>query len=344
MKKNNISALFLLIFGVTTGCVAGEEENEALWTAVVLGDIGRVQEALRADAAVNADIKAPKVFVGQTALMRAAYDGHVAIVRLLLKAGANVNAKDREGSTALLSAATRGHVEIVRLLLKASADVNAKNEYGNTALYSAALFNHIEIVQLLLKAGADILAKNGHGSTVLEMTRNPEVRKVIQDFFDALNPSLLAAAYHASYDGVTKALKQGAKVDAKDEKGNTALHLVAGVSKITAKDISRRLDRAALITRLLLSRHASLVKNNAGETAVYIALALPDSPLVKVYEEYAAKRPDIQKALEEAHKQHKEEAKQDYEEMEKAYPGNNGMVIKKQLAAHEAAQKKKEED
>lgn len=56
--------------------------------------------------------------MGQTALMLAVSHGRVAMVKLLLSCGTDVNAQDREGSTALMCASEHGHTHIVRLLLE----------------------------------------------------------------------------------------------------------------------------------------------------------------------------------------------------------------------------------
>lgn len=50
--------------------------------------------------------------------MLAVSHGRVAMVKLLLSCGADVNAQDREGSTALMCASEHGHTHIVRLLLE----------------------------------------------------------------------------------------------------------------------------------------------------------------------------------------------------------------------------------
>ena len=53
---------------------------------------------------------------------QAAVGGHADVVRLLLRAGAKVDAPEDEGQTALTLAATKRHLHIVRLLLEAGAD------------------------------------------------------------------------------------------------------------------------------------------------------------------------------------------------------------------------------
>ena len=63
--------------------------------------------------------------------------------------------------------------EVIRLLLKAGADVNAKDEYGNTPLHAAAAVNeNPEVISVLLKAGADVNAKAENGSTALDYARD----------------------------------------------------------------------------------------------------------------------------------------------------------------------------
>ncbi|MGE0207067.1 MAG: ankyrin repeat domain-containing protein [Candidatus Babeliales bacterium] len=82
--------------------------------------------------------------------------GYSTIVKLLLQAGMDVNASERDGQTALIAASQAGHKELVELLLAHGADVNKPGEYRGTALAAAAFCGHAGIVELLLKHGAQV--------------------------------------------------------------------------------------------------------------------------------------------------------------------------------------------
>lgn len=106
-------------------------------------------------------------------------------VRLLIEAGAKVNAVGKNGRTALLVAARWGCPETVRILLKRGADAHARDKFGRTALTEAAgtgrhkeplLFiqqeePREEVVRMLLAAGVDVNAKDKNGDTALQIAR-----------------------------------------------------------------------------------------------------------------------------------------------------------------------------
>ena len=109
---------------------------------------------------------------GITCLMTAAYNGHLAICRLLIDKGAQVEAKGSFGLTPLHRAAEQGHVEIVRLLCDRGADVEARDRWGERPLHMAARNGHISVVkELIEERNADINARNGNGSTALWFAR-----------------------------------------------------------------------------------------------------------------------------------------------------------------------------
>lgn len=98
------------------------------------------------------------------AAMASSWD-NTGVTKLLLKHGANVNARRSDGSTPLIVAASQNDINAVRVLLEARADANLKNEDKETALSIAectscsetakADFDHSpELVQALKQAGA----------------------------------------------------------------------------------------------------------------------------------------------------------------------------------------------
>lgn len=75
------------------------------------------------------------------------------IVKILIEAHADVNAKRTDGWTALHYAARYNSPEIVQILVEAHADLNARNE-GWTALALAKANGHSEVVNILQAAAA----------------------------------------------------------------------------------------------------------------------------------------------------------------------------------------------
>lgn len=87
---------------------------------------------------------------GYSPLVYASRAGHVSCVEYLISQGADVNFCTRAmGSTALHRAAVQGHVEIVRILLGAGCDASIRDCDGMTAYDKALRTGHEEVCRLL---------------------------------------------------------------------------------------------------------------------------------------------------------------------------------------------------
>uniref|UniRef100_A0A3Q3LYG2 Ankyrin repeat and SOCS box containing 15b n=1 Tax=Mastacembelus armatus TaxID=205130 RepID=A0A3Q3LYG2_9TELE len=90
-----------------------------------------------------------------TATHEAAKVGCAAILMLLLRHGAKVNARDGHGVTPLGIAAEYGNTEALDILIQHGSDVNAQASNGDTVLYDATGSGNLDCVKLLLEHGAN---------------------------------------------------------------------------------------------------------------------------------------------------------------------------------------------
>jgi ankyrin repeat protein len=109
-----------------------------------------------------------------------------AVVELLLKAGADPNARDGMEETALFKCAYK--TELVQPLLRAGADINARDRDGSTALIRYATSE--PFVRELLAHGADPSVVNKRGETALSVANEfgrPACARLIQEALDRQN-------------------------------------------------------------------------------------------------------------------------------------------------------------
>jgi ankyrin repeat protein len=102
----------------------------------------------------------------------------------LLVARAAVNIANNEGYSPLYNAAQEGHVDILKLLIKAKGDVNqVTKEGGLSPLMAASVKGLVEVVELLLSNCADVHRKNIDGHSALDYAidyKHPTVEAVLR--------------------------------------------------------------------------------------------------------------------------------------------------------------------
>ena len=127
---------------------------------------------IKAGADVNA-----KDASEQSAFLIAASEGYLELLELTLDSGADVDSLDSYRGTALIRAAERGHADIVGRLLQSKIEVDHVNRLGWTALHEAIWLgkettSYADTVRLLVAGGADIgLTAQADGRTPLDMAR-----------------------------------------------------------------------------------------------------------------------------------------------------------------------------
>ena len=121
------------------------------------------------DRATSAGCADAVVVLQAAVLFAAAQEGDIRMLTNVLEAGANSNARAKDGFTPLHNAAWRGRAETVAALLEAGANPNARDLSGGTPLHLAAQNGDAETVRHLLSAGADPNLRTNGKKTPLEL-------------------------------------------------------------------------------------------------------------------------------------------------------------------------------
>jgi len=157
---------------------------------------------------------------GITPLIAASSEGHADIVPLLLKAGANPGAKDRDETTSLMAASARGHVEIVELLLGAGASANDQNVDGHTALMFA--YNGKNQVETLWERFNQFVPDKSKSSPEGAEADATEGEDEEEELDDGGTGAILQAALSNHTKMIDVLLANGADESIKDKEGHAA--------------------------------------------------------------------------------------------------------------------------
>lgn len=212
------------------------ELDAALLAAAWDDDVEEARRLVRQGADVNA-----KDETQQSAYLVATSEGHLDLLELTLASGAEVDDKDSWDGTGLIRAAERGHHLVVGRLLRAGIDRDHVNRIGYQAVHEAVWFgsderDELTTLQVLVAGGVQLGRPSvSERLTPLEMARERGYARLARVLVAAAShrPSddpdaaLLAAAREGDADALALALRDGARLEAPDEEGRTALQLAS---------------------------------------------------------------------------------------------------------------------
>lgn len=212
---------------------------------------------------------------GSTVLHHAAEAGSRVFVWLLLKQGADVNARDGFGRTALhLACETRqsSSQRVVELLIEKGAEINFQTNAGETALHLACWAKDRALVDTLLKNRADVGLADKNGMTPLHVVAHSRTNES-----DMANALLQCSANVNAVDSIGRSplhwacffegvwtvfqiLNKSADVNLTDYRGDTPLHLSC-------------ISKGVEISDMLIKKGAEIsTTNRRGRTALHMAV------------------------------------------------------------------------
>lgn len=212
-------ALLLLLLGGCAGVPTGTSDADRLRNAIAIDDVGFVQGAVQSGRiGVNQSLPIPGYLEGTPLITVAARYAALRVLRYLISAGANVNARTPAGETAVMlasyftaediersGASGAQYEQAVRLLAEAGASLeNEPHHY--TALAYAAYQGHERIVRYLLSRGARV---DGDA----------------EDGIVYINTPLMMAAMQGHHETALALLRAGANARIRVHLGSTAAEL-----------------------------------------------------------------------------------------------------------------------
>jgi ankyrin repeat protein len=271
----------------------GPEGSTPFMYAVLYGDTAMIARLLKMGADPNKPNDA-----NATALMWAARD--LKKTQLLVRHGANVNARSDDLRTPLMIAARRpGATTIVKFLLDHGADPNpnAKPVSESSPLLEALTGGDEETVELLIRRGANAIATAEMGLVMAVTTKCDKSLALLASQITDTNAYAIALGITAVFgdaNAIRVMLDHGADVNGRDPFGRTPLMYAAISDELPVDAVELLIARGADVN----AQDTHTKAGDAGLTVLDIARQNGDTPVVQLLEKHGAKgSPPVEAAL-----------------------------------------------
>jgi len=242
---------------------------------------------------------------GQTPLLFAARQGCVECARVLLKAGADINATDPNHMSSMVEALINGHYDFAVFLLEQGADPTIADETGRTPLYAAVddhtmpesnlpspreTDNHLtsmDVIKALLAHGANVNAQ-----LVKQTPYRTKVDRGADTMLTTGATPLLRAAKAGDVEAMQVLLAKGADAKLTTKNGVTPVMAASGLGTKEEDTTGRKKTEAQAVAAIKLCLDAGADINAVdrnGDTALHGAAQKGYDQVVQFLADHGAK-------------------------------------------------------
>ena len=115
---------------------------------------------------------------GFTPLHLASSEGHAPLIEILIKFGAQVDARTNNFRTPLHIACLRGNLSVIQALIQHGADINAKDIDSNTPCHFCSEYGHRFCLKFLLTRNPYLFANNNEDKSAIDVAISSEILNV----------------------------------------------------------------------------------------------------------------------------------------------------------------------
>lgn len=220
-------------------------------------------------------------------------ESEIAITKMLLAKGADVNACNVFGNTALSRIADDNmdrHTDWAKLLIDNGANVNHQTNVRRTTLHMAAEMGSVQMVKMLLGAGARTNIYDIYGRSAIQMARYDAQEKWDLMFEYRDNVSVIEAVYYSQEEILEDIINSGTDIESVYEADNSSTGLIVATKKNDANMVKKLLELGANINAQDSLGYTSLhyAASNGHDDVIWLLLESGADAQIKTHQGQSA--------------------------------------------------------